>query len=501
VRPVYAPALVAFVGGVGFGIGVGVNTGPVGWFPLGPRDVYVPWYHASHNYFTNVNVRNTTIVNNTYITNVYNNYSRGRPLTNANYAYRQNVAAVTAVPRDAFVGARPVNAARVQVNEAQLRNANVATRVGIAPTRASFVAANAERARVTPTAQIANRNVIARTAPPPRAASVDTRIAAIQKNGAQPLATRQLRQIGTPVAVAAGAAGAAAIATRGGGNPRVQLVGQNAQVKPQPLPLRAAGAQTGTSHLPGPAANTSTNPIKPGTPATVTGRTPPTQTITSPRTQVQDRTVTRGGNDNVGKGNATGNPNATGLPSSGFAPHKGPPPRATGQTSTPNTAATTNNNTHQLERKAVTGRTQTPTSTTGSTVHKAPVDTTNRTATVHRTPPPTDTSVQSHARTTTQGTVTPERSVQQHRVVSPTGSSQQQVESKTVNPHPYTPRTAPVEHTQSQVQRAPQPQVQVQHAPTTQVQHAPPQVERRAPPPQKQTNEKKKDKDDENGHR
>ncbi|HJU38493.1 MAG TPA: DUF6600 domain-containing protein, partial [Tahibacter sp.] len=183
VRPVYAPALVAFVGGSGWG--VSVSTGPVGWFPLGPRDVYVPWYHTSRNYFTNVNVRNTTIINNTYITNVYNNYSRGRPITNVNYAYRQNTNAVTAVPRDAFVGARAVNAARVQVNANQLRNANVVSRVGIAPERASFVGAR-PAARAKPAAQTLNRQVIARTQPPPRPAAVSSRIDAIKRNNDQP---------------------------------------------------------------------------------------------------------------------------------------------------------------------------------------------------------------------------------------------------------------------------------------------------------------------------
>src|SRR6185503_3252168 len=49
VRPVYAPALVVFVGGSGFGISVslgggGAYGGNVGWFPLGPREVYVPGY-------------------------------------------------------------------------------------------------------------------------------------------------------------------------------------------------------------------------------------------------------------------------------------------------------------------------------------------------------------------------------------------------------------------------------------------------------------------------
>lgn len=38
VRPIYAPALVAFVGGGGWSIGIG--SAPVGWFPLGPGEIY-----------------------------------------------------------------------------------------------------------------------------------------------------------------------------------------------------------------------------------------------------------------------------------------------------------------------------------------------------------------------------------------------------------------------------------------------------------------------------
>jgi hypothetical protein len=42
--PVYAPALVAWVGfgGRGFSASLGIGAGSVGWFPLGPRDVYMP---------------------------------------------------------------------------------------------------------------------------------------------------------------------------------------------------------------------------------------------------------------------------------------------------------------------------------------------------------------------------------------------------------------------------------------------------------------------------
>lgn len=54
VRSVYAPALVVFVGG---GVSVGIG-GPVGWFPLGPGEIYNPWYHCDRDYYTRVNMNN-----------------------------------------------------------------------------------------------------------------------------------------------------------------------------------------------------------------------------------------------------------------------------------------------------------------------------------------------------------------------------------------------------------------------------------------------------------
>ncbi|HVT33810.1 MAG TPA: DUF6600 domain-containing protein, partial [Rhodanobacteraceae bacterium] len=324
VRAIYAPAMVAFIGGSGWG--VSLSTGPVGWFPLGPRDVYVPWYRTSRNYFTNVNVRNTTVINNTYITNVYNNYSRGRPIDNANYAYRRNTAAVTAVSREAFVGARPVNAARVQVNASQLRNANVASRVGIAPERASFVGARPV-ARVKPAAQTLNRQVIARTQPPPRSVPVATRIQAIKGNNGQPLARTELRRIAAPAAVAAGAAGAAA-ANRGQPS-RVRVVGQNAAA-PKPLPARAPA--TGATPTRGTPANPAVR--TPTTPNTRATTTPNTRTTPNDRATPNARTTPSRGE----------NPNANGLPSSRFAPHRdattGTPPSRTTTATPPSRTAT-----------------------------------------------------------------------------------------------------------------------------------------------------------------
>ena len=50
------------------GGGIGGN---VGWFPLGPREVYVPSYPVSRAYMTQINISSTT-VNTTTVTNVYN---------------------------------------------------------------------------------------------------------------------------------------------------------------------------------------------------------------------------------------------------------------------------------------------------------------------------------------------------------------------------------------------------------------------------------------------
>jgi hypothetical protein len=55
-RPVWAPALVGWIGGPGWS--VTLSTGPanvVGWYPLSPYDRYQPWYPANVTYVTNIN--------------------------------------------------------------------------------------------------------------------------------------------------------------------------------------------------------------------------------------------------------------------------------------------------------------------------------------------------------------------------------------------------------------------------------------------------------------
>jgi hypothetical protein len=133
VRPIYAPALVAFVGGGGWSVGIG--GGPVGWFPLGPGEIYNPWYHASRRYYSNVNITNihehnsysrTTIINN--INNSYNDYRNGRPVRGGHYANRDAPRGFTAVPGNTFAGGRHVQRNLVRVDPRRLASAPLVSR-------------------------------------------------------------------------------------------------------------------------------------------------------------------------------------------------------------------------------------------------------------------------------------------------------------------------------------------------------------------------------------
>src|SRR3569623_2322028 len=113
-RPVYAPALVAFIGGAAISAALGGNN-VVGWFPLAPREVYRPSYQVSRDYITRVNVSNT-VVNVSQVTNIYNT----KTVTNV-YVNQRVPNAVIAVPTQAFVQARPVAREVVRVQAQNFR--------------------------------------------------------------------------------------------------------------------------------------------------------------------------------------------------------------------------------------------------------------------------------------------------------------------------------------------------------------------------------------------
>jgi len=200
VRPVYAPALVVFVGGGG---GFGGN---MGWFPLGPREVYVPSYPVSRGYVNRVNVSNTT-VNVTQVTNVYNTtiVNKTTVINNVTYVNKNVSGAVTAVPQQAFTSGQPVSRVAVRVNAREVAGAPVNARAVVAPTSNSVLGVHANTANrvAAPPASVANRAVVAKVTPPPRPVSFAAQQQAMAAHPGQPIARQdmaRLRPANTPAA-------------------------------------------------------------------------------------------------------------------------------------------------------------------------------------------------------------------------------------------------------------------------------------------------------------
>jgi Family of unknown function (DUF6600) len=169
VAPIYAPALVGFVGGGGFGVAVGFgSTVGVGWFPLGPRDVYMPPYQVDERYVERINDCDSRYVNRTVVTNVYNNYTVNH-MTNINYTYVNDTHAVTVVNREAFVSGQRVERGAIHIDPAQLSHPRVVTTATLTPSHTSVVGAAVARARTAPPARSATHRVVTKLKPSPRA--------------------------------------------------------------------------------------------------------------------------------------------------------------------------------------------------------------------------------------------------------------------------------------------------------------------------------------------
>ena len=148
IRPIYAPALVGWIGGPRWGVGLSFGLGGgVGWFPLGWGEPYLPYYRHSRGYFEHVNVTNTRITNITYVTN---NYYGRNDFSRLHYRYRETPHAVTAVSNDVFRGGRPTRDGIVRVNEHELHDASFQRNVAVAPTTNSMLGVHAGEHRNGP---------------------------------------------------------------------------------------------------------------------------------------------------------------------------------------------------------------------------------------------------------------------------------------------------------------------------------------------------------------
>lgn len=152
-RPVYAPALVAFVGGSGGGVSWSLSIGSggppqpsLGWFPLAPGEAFRPAYRVSPRYVTEVN--HNIVVNNTVnVTNIYR--------------YQREPAAVTAVTRDDFARGQPVRGNQRPLSATELSRAQVVVEHSAIPQRPGRADVR-ERPGSVPTAALPPAAVITR---------------------------------------------------------------------------------------------------------------------------------------------------------------------------------------------------------------------------------------------------------------------------------------------------------------------------------------------------
>lgn len=188
--PVYAPALVAFFGGDNLSVSVSVGGGAVGWFPLGYRDPYIPWYTTSPDYRRRVNVayvRDPVVLNQVVNVNVTN-----INVTNINYAYRQAPTAVTVVPRQVFVAAQPVRAAAVRLQPSQVASTTVVVGAApVAPERQSLIGRPGRGDRPA-RAERANKPVVAVNAPAAAPPRFEQRQAEATRQGGKPFEVKPL---------------------------------------------------------------------------------------------------------------------------------------------------------------------------------------------------------------------------------------------------------------------------------------------------------------------
>jgi hypothetical protein len=130
-RPVFAPALVAWVGGPAVSVTVGRRGPPptVGWFPLAPREVYVPGHRFSPGYLRGVNMPHVS-----NITNIHTIIrSPGAAVERHHYRYRDLPQAMTRVPVSVIERRQPVGPAIVRASGPLIRQGGHAEPVRVMP--------------------------------------------------------------------------------------------------------------------------------------------------------------------------------------------------------------------------------------------------------------------------------------------------------------------------------------------------------------------------------
>ena len=171
VRVVFAPALVVFVGGgwpqLRYHVHVGAGIG-IGWFPLGPREEYIPPYRASR----------TGAIRQTYVNH-------------------RVAGAITTVPEDEFTAGRSISRIASPLSEREAAAVRITgTAAPVTPTRRSVTGEVEGRARAPrPPDATTRRPVVVRQTPAPAPPSFEQRRQEMERNPGRPLDAQSVEQI------------------------------------------------------------------------------------------------------------------------------------------------------------------------------------------------------------------------------------------------------------------------------------------------------------------
>jgi hypothetical protein len=219
VRPWYAPALVAWFGGPGWGVGFGFGWGfggGFGWCPLGWREPFHPWYRASGVYIHNVN-----------ITNVHVNNFNGVNGTHGTVAYANmnRPGGFTAVSKGTLENGQSVAKNAANVPASAIHNAPALSRVDATPNKGAMLGPKAGMAAATPPRGTTTRPTVSKLSTPSSAGS----------------------HAGTPTAQSSAARPAGSSATSRVGQTSNSAANSGGRYVPRP-PSASGGSNTAASH-------------------------------------------------------------------------------------------------------------------------------------------------------------------------------------------------------------------------------------------------------------
>jgi hypothetical protein len=241
-RPVYAPALVAWVGGPGFGASFGIaGGGGVGWVALGWHDPFIPTYSVSAEYARDVNLSSSRVVNVTVINNYYattNVNVRNTAITNIQYENVKVSGALMVVPNDGFASGRPVGKMAVTVPASAVGRVSFIANANVFPTKAAVLGGHTPA--TAPARLVVPRQVASKVAPPARPVSFEQQRPLLEKSNGVPLSpeARNTLRKSAPASAPAGGkpAGKPPVAMQPGGNPSGRPPAMNMPGRPAPAP-------------------------------------------------------------------------------------------------------------------------------------------------------------------------------------------------------------------------------------------------------------------------